>query len=426
MSGSADATPDRPLAGVRVLDFTRILSGPYCTLLLADLGAEVIKVERPDSGDDTRAWGPPFLTDDTSAYFAALNRDKRSLAIDLSRPGATPLLHRLLRSVDVVVENFRPGVTERLGLDYPTLATANPRIVVCSISGYGRGNGYAEYAGTEIVVEAMSGLMSVTGNPGGDPVRMGVAMVDIATGLTAATRINAALLEAHHSGRGSHIDCSLYSTAMAVLGTLITSYSVTGQEPRRWGSHHPSIVPYGGFPTADGHIITGVVNDRTWPRFCEALGLQALADRADLKTNAQRVAARDEVESTIGERTRQRNTDHWLAELRARRLLAAPIRSVGQAVHDPATQELGLFTVLDSGQGALSPRLDGRPAKPVAASVPALGSDSVSVVEELLGLGDREIGRLVAEGVLGVPGGGSGTQAAAGPQPSERSSHGLS
>lgn len=382
---SADA--GRPLEGVRVLDFTRILSGPYCTLLLSDLGADVIKVERPGVGDDTRHWGPPYLDEQAavSTYFAAMNRGKRSIELDLAGEQGRALLDRLVAEVDVVIENFRPEAAEQLGLSHERLAAINPAIVTCSVSGYGRTGPYAGLAGTEIVVEAMSGLMDITGPAEGEPVRMGIAMVDIATGLTAATRITAALLQARSSGVGASVDVSLYGTAIGALGTLVTNYSATGEQPRRWGSHHPTIAPYGGFACADGHLITGVINDARWRPFCVAIELPALADRPEFATNALRVGHREELEAAIAAQTATRPVAHWLERLQSAGLLAAPIRRVGDAVDDPVTREMGLFVEIEGHPGVLSPRLDGVAHEGGPQAVPRLGEHQDAVLAELLG-----------------------------------------
>lgn len=374
-----------PLHGVRVLDFTRLLSGPYCSLLLADLGADVIKVERPEHGDDTRHWGPPFLDgrESVSTYFASLNRGKRSVALDLHTRDGREAVGLLAAHSHVLIENFRPGVAEELGLGRSRLVKLNPAIVTCAISGYGASGPYADFPGTEIVVEAMSGLMDVTGPSAGDPVRFGIAMIDIATGLTAATRIVAALLTARETGRGAHIECSLYASALASLGTLITSFTTTGVEPRRWGSHHPTIVPYGGFPAADGHLVTGVINDAMWPAFCEAIELPELATREEYATNAARVAHRDALERTIAEQCARKPVDHWLARLRPAGLLAAPIRGVGEAVVDPATRAMGLFVELEGHPSVLSPRLDGVPSSSGTQHVPELGEHTEEVLADL-------------------------------------------
>ncbi len=402
-----DNLEHRPLDGVRVLDFTRILSGPYVTLLMADMGAEVIKIERPELGDDTRWWGPPFLDRDKgiSAYFACLNRDKRSVAIDLSTREGQNIVRELAGVSEIVIENFRPNVAERIGIDHKTLHRLEPHLVTCSISGFGHAGAYSELPGTEIVVEAMSGLMDATGPTGGDPVRFGVAMVDITTGLTAAVRVVAALMRARETGVGTHIECSLYSSALAVLGTLITSYTATGQEPRRWGTHHPTICPYGGFPTKDGHIILGVINDRSWPAFCEAIGLPELLSREDLLTNAGRVRERQELEAVIEATCRTQSTSHWIEQLHTRGLLAAPIRTVGEAVGDPNTISLDLFVPLSGFPGVLAPRLDGQRAEGSRARVPSLGGDTEDVLMSLLGRSDSEIATLAKGGVIstGVP-----------------------
>ncbi len=376
-----------PLHGVRVLDFTRILSGPYSSLLLHDLGADVIKVERSDRGDDTRAWGPPFLDGESTAstYFGSLNRGKRSFAVDFRSERDLDLIRRLAGKVDVVLENFRPTAAAAIGLDYETLRALNPRLVVASISGYGTDGGYSGLPGTEIVVEAMSGLMEITGADDSEPIRMGIAMVDIATGLTAAARIAAALFDATRTGTGSHIACSLYGTAIGVLGTLITSYTATGVEPTRWGSGHPTICPYGGFPTADGFIITGVINDVQWPVFCEVLELTELGSNPALARNRGRVEQRAAVESAIAERCRSATTEHWLKRLRARELLAAPIRKVGEAAEDPITRAMDLFVRLAGHPSALSPKLDGVPSGGTEEHVPGLGQHTDEVIRELLG-----------------------------------------
>jgi crotonobetainyl-CoA:carnitine CoA-transferase CaiB-like acyl-CoA transferase len=396
------ADHELPLSGVRVLDFTRILSGPYCTLFLAELGAEVIKIERPEVGDDTRSWGPPFIDDDDriSAYFAALNRGKWSVAIDFSHVRGQQLLHELVAECDVVIENFRPGVAERYRLDHATLAEHNPAIVTCAISGFGRSGTYAGYPGTEIVVEGMSGLMSVTGSRHGEPARFGIAMTDIATGLTAAGQIIASLGVARDTGSGTHIDTSLYETAIGVLGTLVASVSVSGDVPGRWGSHHPSIVPYGGFPTADGDIITGTVNDRMWPTLCRAIGADALLEDPELATNAGRVRQRDRVEREIAAATSTFTTEDLTRVLLGAGLLGAPIRTVADMVDDPATRELGVLTQTDGYPGLRTSRLTGSGVDSGTGEVPDVGADTRKILSAHTSLSPAEFDELRTAGVL--------------------------
>ncbi len=395
---------ERPLSGVRVADFTRILAGPYFALLLQDMGAEVIKIERADRGDDTRGWSPalaaPADEPAISTYFAALNRGKQSVAIDFRQPGARALTQRLAAACDIVVENFRPGVAVEMGIDYAGLAALNPALVCCSISGYGNAGELANLPGTEIVIEGMSGLMAVTGPADGEPARFGVALIDITTGLTGAVRTLGALLQARATGVGGQIDVSLYGTALGVLGTLVADYTLTGVEPRRWGSHHPSLVPYGGFPTADGHLITGVLNDAMWGPLCEALGAPELAEREEWRTMRGRVAGRAELEKLFGEATKRHTTAHWVERLGALGVLAAPIRGVGEAVDDPATQATGLLVALEGHAGVVATRLDSVARPGTAEHVPRLGEHTREVLQRVLGLGESELTTLAGAGVI--------------------------
>lgn len=402
METTSESEDAPPLHGIRVLDLTRILSGPYCTLLLGDLGAEVIKVERSDRGDDTRDWGPPFLPGEvrTSAYFAALNRGKKSVAVDFRSAEAPRLVRDLAAVSDVVVENFRPGVAEKIGLAYPPLRAANAGVVLCSISAFDAEGAYRAVPGTEIVVEALSGLMAITGSPDGAPARFGIAMTDIATGLTAAAKVLAALVVTKTTGSGRHVRASLYGTAQAALATLISSYSLTGEEPQRWGSHHPSIVPYGAFPSADGYVVMGVLNDATWPSFCDALGLHHLVADESLATNAGRVAERVAVHDAIEAATVLHPTRYWVERLRQRDLLAAPVRGLGDALRDPDMRAFEHMVRLDGADGLISPRLDGAAAGAETQPVPRLGQHTREVLSSILGLGSEAITTLIERGVV--------------------------
>ena len=397
---------ERPLEGVRVCDFSRILSGPYLALLLQDMGAEVIKVERADRGDDTRSWSPALASsggdgsERISTYFAAVNRGKLSVAVDFRKPGARELTQRLAAACDIVVQNFRPGIAADMGIDYASLAPLNPQVVCCSISGYGNAGELADLPGTEIAIEGMSGLMAVTGPADGEPARFGVALIDITTGLTGAARTLAAILHARATGIGGEVDVSLYGTALGVLGTLIADYTSTGNEPSRWGSHHPSLVPYGGFPTADGHLITGVLNDAMWVPLCEALEAPELAERAEWRAMSGRVAGRRELEPLIATATRRRTTAEWLDRLNERGLIGAPIRGVGEAVEDPATQATGLLVALEGHPGVVATRLDSVARPGSTEHVPRLGEHTHGVLRRVLGLEERELAALAGAGVI--------------------------
>ena len=281
-----------PLAGVRVLDLTRVLAGPFCTMMLGDLGAEVVKVEPPGTGDETRTWGPPFQEGE-STYFLAVNRNKRSVALDLKQDGGREAARRLAARADVVVENFRPGVVDRLGLDGRTLTQAHPALVYCSISAFGQDGPGRDRPGYDLVIQAESGLMSVTGEADGPPVKVGIAIADILTGMNAATAIVSALYaRPARGGRGGIIDAALYDTLVAFLSTLVPGYTATGQVPGRWGSAHPQIVPYQAFRAADGDLVVCVTNEKFWRSLCALLERPDLAADPRFATNPDRVAHR--------------------------------------------------------------------------------------------------------------------------------------
>ncbi|HWP35338.1 MAG TPA: CoA transferase, partial [Thermodesulfobacteriota bacterium] len=314
-----------PLAGIRILDFTRVLAGPYCTMLLGDLGADVVKVEPPGGGDETRSWGPPFVRGE-SAYFLAVNRNKRSLVLDLAHPEARAAVERLVASADVLVENFRPGVAERLGLSAARLTARYPQLVYCAISAFGQGSPGSERPGYDLLIQAESGLMSVTGEPDGPPVKVGVAIADLVTGLHAALAIVAAIAaRPARGGRGGVIDVSLYDCTLALLSTLVTSYLATGRVPGRWGSAHPQIVPYQAFAASDGYLVVCVTNDKFWRALCTCLERPDLADDPHFATNAGRVAARERLVAELAACFARRPVAEWLARLAAAGVPAGPI-----------------------------------------------------------------------------------------------------
>ena len=323
-----------PLAGVRVLDFSRVLAGPYCTMVLADLGADVIKVERPDAGDETRGWGPPFVGGE-AGYFLAVNRGKRSLALDLSHPDARPVVHKLVARADVVIENFRPGVASRLGLDYDSMSAIKPNLFYCSITGFGSGREPAARAGYDFTVQAESGLMSITGERDGPPVKVGVAVVDVLTGLHASSGILAAL----HAGVGRRIEVSLLDSAMASLINVAQGTLITGQEAARFGNAHPSIVPYEPFRAKNGWVAIAAANDSLWQALCRALNRADLAEDERLTKNEGRVNHRDELIATLRDIFAQHPVDHWLQRLDAHGVPAGKIRGVHEAIE--AASEAG-------------------------------------------------------------------------------------
>ena len=369
----------QPLAGIRVVDFTRLLAGPYATMTLAELGADVIKVEMPEVGDETRAWGPPFI-DDTSAYFHAINRGKRSVVIDLQDSDGVDAAFRLMGSADIVIENFRPEVASRLGIGPEQVLTKFPHIIYGSITGFGQTGPMADHPGTEVTVEAESGLMNVTGSADGEPVRFGVAMVDIATGMTMINGLLAALIERGRTGRGRHIDVSLFATAISSLGTVVASASAGGGAPRAWGSAHPSIVPYRAFATLDGYVVLGATNDAMFQRLITALELTDELGGQDWSANSARVAGRVQVEAILLSRISTLSVDQTLSLLRDHRVLVAPVRRADQAAR--SEQAVALRLVVDD-DGLLIARsaLSGNGTRQLSRA-PALGEHTHEVLAE--------------------------------------------
>lgn len=342
-----------PLKGLKVLDLSRILAGPICTQILADLGADVVKVERPGTGDDTREWGPPFLagfsTGDSndsrgpSAYFLSCNRGKRSLAFDLSKPAARMVLDDLLRAADVMIENFLPDASARLGLEPERLRSLNPRLVSCAISGFGRTGPLCDMPGYDLAIQAAAGLMSITGEPDGAPMKVGVAITDVITGLYAAVSLLAGLQGRGAHGEGRAFDLALADCTLASLVNVVQSSLVTGKRPQRYGNAHPQIVPYESFATADGHIVLAVGADRQWQRFCAAVDRQAWADDPRFATNPARVANREELTPLVAELLRSRTTAAWETVLTAADVPHARIAYVDEVVAAPQVAARGMI-----------------------------------------------------------------------------------
>jgi crotonobetainyl-CoA:carnitine CoA-transferase CaiB-like acyl-CoA transferase len=391
---------------VRVLDLTRVLAGPFATLLLADLGAEVWKVEHPDGGDETRQI-PPAVGGE-SHYFASINRNKKSVAIDLKDPRGRALALDLAARADVVVENFRPGVAERLGLAYDQLSGSNPRLVYCSISAFGQTGPWADRTAFDVSVQALSGLMSLTGEPGGAPARAGLPMADLTAGLMAVVGILSALVERDRSGRGQVVDTSMLDSMVGMLTYLAGRWFMTGEDVSRVGSGHPSAVPYGAYPTADGYIVLATLYESYWPVLCRAVGRADLAANPAFATNEQRLARRAEVDAELAAALRTRTTAAWEEAFRAVDLPAAPILTVGQVLTHPQVAARGLVHEVDHPSlgptQVVGPTIAfSRSASPTPSPAPLLGQDTAEVLSSVLGLEGDEITRLVGDGVVMAP-----------------------
>ncbi|HVG64547.1 MAG TPA: CoA transferase [Actinomycetota bacterium] len=373
-----------PLAGLLVADFSRVLAGPFATMLLGDLGADVVKVEHPDGGDETRAWGPPFHHD-VSTYYLAVNRNKRSVALDLKDEQGRRAARALAGRADVLVENFKAGALERLGLGFEELGRDNPRLVWCSISGFGREAG-AELPGYDFLVQAMSGLMSITGPPGGEPTKVGVALVDVLTGLYAFGGVLAALRERDRTGRGQRVEVSLLGSALASLVNQASSYLCTGRPPRAMGNRHPSITPYETLATADRPLVVAVGNDGQFARLCRVLGLPEAAADPRFATNADRVRHRDELAALLERALAARGAADWAADLTGARVPCGLVNDVGEAF--ALAERLGLGAVVEAGgvpQVANPIRLPSSPAS-YRLAPPALGEHTAEVLRWLAAL----------------------------------------
>lgn len=349
------STPSKPLAGIKVLDISRVLAGPWCGQMLADMGADVIKVERPVAGDDTRHWGPPWLNGTTeSAYYLCANRGKRSITIDMAKPEGQALIRQLVSQSDVLLENFKVGGLKKYGLDYASLKELNPKLVYCSITGFGQESPYAHRAGYDFMIQAMGGIMSLTGKPdsepGGGPVKSGVAFTDIFTGLYATNAVLSALYQRRDSGVGCHIDMALMDVQVGVLANQALNYLTSGNVPQRLGNAHPNIVPYQAFATRDGHIIVAVGNDEQFRRFCEVLALGQLAADERFATNGARVHHRESLVPLLEAALAQRTIDEWLAAFEAVGVPCGPINTLDRVFDDLHVKARGLKQTLPHTQ----------------------------------------------------------------------------
>ena len=405
------------LGHLRVLDLSRVLAGPWCTQMLADLGADVVKVERPGIGDDTRHWGPPFLRDAAGAatahasYYTACNRNKRSVTIDMARPEGQALIRQMAAQSDVLVENFKVGGLAQYGLDYAALKAINPRLIYCSVTGFGHDGPYAHRAGYDLMIQAMGGMMSITGATEGGPTRVGVAVIDVMTGVYACSAILAAVEARHRSGEGQHIDMALLDVGMAMLANQAAAYLNTGKVPQRQGNSHPSLVPYQDFASADGAILLAIGNDGQFSRFCAVAGHPEWAQDARFVHNADRVAHRQELSALLAAVIRGRSTADWIVALEDQAVPCGPINDLSQAFADPQVRSRGLVVSQDCSPaaraatgveqivGVASPlRLQATPPQ-LARVAPALGEDTDAVLATL-GLDPVAIAALRAQGVI--------------------------
>jgi crotonobetainyl-CoA:carnitine CoA-transferase CaiB-like acyl-CoA transferase len=409
------------LSHLKVLDLSRVLAGPWCTQMLADLGADVIKVERPGAGDDTRHWGPPFLKDaqgndtDQATYFTSCNRNKRSITIDMAKPEGQALIRQMALGSDILVENFKVGGLASYGLDYASLKEINPRLIYCSITGFGQDGPYAERAGYDLMIQAMTGMMSITGRPddvpGGGPQRVGVALTDLFTGVYATSAILAALEVRNRTGAGQLIDMALLDVGMAILANQAAGFVNTGNVPQRQGNSHPSLAPYQDFPTEDGAMLLAIGNDGQFARFCEAAGRPEWAADPRFASNTLRVRHREVLIPAMQAQTRTQTTAQWIALLEKKAVPCGPINDIGQAFDDEQVKARGLHikqavapaitanTAIESIAGVASPlRLTATPPVLIRPP-PALGEHTDEVLAEL-GLSTAEMGALRATGVV--------------------------
>ena len=402
-----------PLAGIKILDLSRVLAGPFCTQLLGDYGADVVKVERPVHGDDTRKWGPPYVTDDEgnqsseSAYYLSANRNKRSLTVDLYADAGQALIKRLIPHFDVLIENFKVGSMARYGLDYATLSAINPRLIYCSITGFGQDGPYAQRAGYDFMVQAMGGIMSMTGPVDGEPYKAGVGIADIMTGMYMNTAILAALHHRTQTGQGQQIDVALLDCQLAWLVNNAQNYLVSGEIPPRFGNGHPTVVPYEVFPSKDGYFALAVGNDRQFRQFCDFIGRNDLSDNPLYAHNVQRVTHREQLVPILKKETLNFTTQALLDGLSARHVPCGPINNIAQVFEHPQIQHRQMKIAMPHPDAGSQPiDLIGNPVKFSRTQVsyrhapPKLGADNAEVLAEYLGMSSAEVAKLQRDGAI--------------------------
>ena len=406
LDNMVEKAPSGPLRGLRVLDLTRVLAGPTCTQMLGDLGAEVIKIERPGAGDDTRGFAPPFWPEtQESAYFLGVNRNKKSLTLDIAQPEGQAIVHRLLENCDILVENFKVGALAKYGLGYEQLKPKYASLIYCSITGFGQTGPYAPRPGYDALIQGMGGVMSLTGEPDGLPQKVGVPVADLFAGLYGCIGILAALRHRERTGNGQQVDIGMLDTSVAWLANQGMNYLATGENPPRLGNQHPNIAPYQVFPTADGHIVLSVGNDPTFERFCKSFGCEAMLADERFATNAARVANRDAVTAALTPVMQGRTTAEWVAALEERKIGCGPINKLSDVFADPHVQARGCVVELDHASGqsvkviANPVRLSATPPD-YRVPPPLLGEHSEEVLSGLLGMTAEEVAALKDKGIV--------------------------
>ena len=405
----------RPLSHIRVLDLSRVLAGPWASQNLADLGAEVIKIERPGAGDDTRGWGPPWFKDkegkDTtdSSYFLSCNRGKKSMTLDISKPEGQQIVRELAAKCDVLLENYKVGTLARYGLGYEQLHAINPRLIYCSITGFGQSGPYAPRPGYDFVFQGMGGLMSITGErdelPGGGPMKVGIAITDILTGMYASLAISAAITHVERGGGGQYIDVALLDSMVAFNANQISGYLVAGKIPKRYGNAHPNVVPYQAFPCRDGHIILAVGNDSQFASFCKVAGRPELAEDERFRMMSGRIVNRDALIPLVAALMQQRDMHEWISVLESANVPCGPINKMQQVFEDPQVQHRGLKVEIPNPAGAPCPTV-ASPMRfsetPVEYTVPppTLGQHTQQILQDLLGKDSGTVDALVAKGIV--------------------------
>ncbi len=393
-----------PLKGIRVIDLTRIIAGPYCSMVLGDLGAEIIKVEQPKIGDETRAWGPPWVKE-ISAYFISINRNKKSLTLNFKHPQGIEIFKNLVRHSDVLLENFRPGTMDELGIGYETLKEINPRLIYCDMTGYGTHGPYRDKPGVDVIVSAVGGLMSITGSPEGEPVKVGVPLTDVLTALYSFGAVSSALYQRERTGKGQRISLNLLAIQLATLINIGSNYLVGGVIPRRWGSAHPNIVPYEAHKAKDAYLIFGVVNERMWKSFCTLLGMEEMKEDPRFADNAARIKNRTALMEIIDRKLAEKTVDEWIPLFDQAGIPCGPINTFDRVFSDAQVQHLGLVQEVEhSHYGKV--RVVGPPATFSESAVgiqsppPLLGEHNREILTRLLGYSEDQVKSLENQGVV--------------------------